>query len=69
MTPEVMMFEYLRRQSIEEDLGFYRAARELVLANKVRNEDVWEPEEAAKTALVLRELDKRIKNREKDLEE
>lgn len=64
-----MLFECLRRQAIEEDLKFYKAARDLVMANKVRNEEVWEPEEAAKTTQVLRELDERIKSREKDLEE
>lgn len=68
MTPEEMLFECLRQQAINEDLEFYRAARDLVLANKVRNQDVWEPEEAAKTMLVLRELDKRIRERESDLE-
>lgn len=69
MTPEVMMFEYLRRQVIEEDLKFYRAARDLVLANKDRNEEVWTAEEATKTELVLRTLDSKIENLEKDLEE
>lgn len=69
MTSEVMMFECLRRQAIEEDLKFYRAVRELVLANKVRNEEVWDAEEAAKTEMVLRMLDSKIEGREKDLEE
>lgn len=68
MTPEVMMFEYLRRQAIEEDLEFYRTARELIVANKLRNEDVWEAEEAEKTEKVLRMLDAKISDRERDLE-
>lgn len=62
------LFEYLRNKAIQDELTFYLAARDLVLANKIRNEDVWDDEEAAKTELVLRELDERIKTREEDLE-
>lgn len=68
MDYNVALFEYLRNKAIQDELTFYRAARDLVLANKIRNEEVWDDEEAAKTELVLRELDERIKTREEDLE-
>lgn len=58
--PAVLLFEAMRKSTIEQELSFLTVTLELVQANYTRCAEVMEPSERAKTMLVERELQRRI---------
>ena len=62
-------FWLMRKQSLEEDLKYQKTLRELIQNNKDRNEDVWDKDEAEKTTWVLTEIDQKIDELEKRINE
>jgi len=67
MSIEVMIFEHMRRQSLEEELKYNETLRELIENNKVRNQDVWEKDESEKTEYCLERLNEKIESLKEDL--
>ena len=58
--PTVLLFEAIRKSTIEQELTFLTDTLELVQANYTRCAEVMEPSEQAKTMRVERELQRRI---------
>lgn len=67
MSIEVMLFEHMRRQSLEEELKYNEILRELIENNKVRNQDDWEKDESEKTEYCLEKLNEKIESLKEDL--
>lgn len=67
MSIEVKLFEIMRKQSLEEELKYNETLRELIENNKLRNQDVWEKDEAEKTEYCLERLNEKIESLKEDL--
>ena len=69
MDNNTKFFWLMRKQSLEEELKYQKTLRELIQNNKDRNEDVWDEDEAEKTAWVLTAIDQKIDELEKEINE